>query len=267
MDPIIELEPAQVPARVLALRAAFHEVEVALEHAGRKTVLLGLELIEQKRRVEHREFGPWLRANVFPEASEQEFAARWAYANRAMTIAATKCSELGLLSSERFALPEHTGGGPPQIHTVCEFDSGAGKNSKPEVSLSILLQTPSEELPEHLRAVQLEFWSRVDGRSLRELMGMKSAKRPGGFLPTSPAAKISPERSLELHRQWAAENWLAIEISLKGHGASFMLLDDLEVETQIAFLETQLSARKRWVNTPPKKRNPREIEDFLKSAN
>ena len=102
---------------------------------------------------------------------------------------------------------------------------------------------------------------------LTTIADQPTAAQQRGPANGKPAKQLTPDEQVAIRRTCAAEDWMHIEQCLKATGAGFMLLDDLEVETEIAFLETHLSARKRWVNTPPKKRDPREIEDFLKSAN
>lgn len=81
-----------------------------------------------------------------------------------------------------------------------------------------------------------------------------------------PAKLRTPEEELALWRKLAVENWTSIFIQLEHFSHQFVFLDDFEVETQIAFLERCLHARRKWVNTAKADRDADAIAALLKPA-
>lgn len=92
------------------------------------------------------------------------------------------------------------------------------------------------------------------------LLGNRKERKPS---PARPAKKLTAEEQLAKRRVVATENWAACETQMVGAGTGFVLLDDLAVNAQIAFLQRQLDARKRWVGTPEKKRDVDAIHALL----
>lgn len=105
----------------------------------------------------------------------------------------------------------------------------------------------------------------ADGKTLTELyrdLGViRQPKKPGEV--EHKAKKLS---MVERHAQAVAlakSDWKALGIQLTGYGARFTLLEDLDVQAQIALLETMLAARKQWVDAPKKDRNEKAIAKIL----
>jgi hypothetical protein len=142
------------------------------------------------------------------------------------------------------------------------------KELGPEARALLLTNTDGGEVVRQEGQTKLgeQIYELTDGASLTQLYKDTGViKQPKRRTPPArrPAKKLTPDEQLEKRRDAAEENWAACETQLTGCGTSFVLLDDLAVNAQIAFLQRHLEARKRWVGAPAKKRDVRLIEKLL----
>lgn len=108
----------------------------------------------------------------------------------------------------------------------------------------------------------------ADGKTFTEMyrdLGVIRQPKAPAWHPRKPAKDLTADDAVKLRRDMATQAWGAIELKLESYGADFVLLTDLQVDSQIAFLEQHLSARKRWRNKPRGKRDAQEVATYLKA--
>lgn len=156
--------------------------------------------------------------------------------------------------------------------TCAEWQSRAEKDMAASLALreatNRLLTAPGEEAALRGFAEVANEYFRTKTTLLKQgageigLLGWRKEREPAGG--NRPAKKLTPDEQVRQRQKAARENWLHIETTLKGFGIAFALLEDVEVQSQIALLEKQVQAMKRWVNTPVKQRDARRLEKLLK---
>ena len=86
----------------------------------------------------------------------------------------------------------------------------------------------------------------------------------GGGNPNAKGKrKLSLTEQAALLQQQANQDWTDIELYLLAYEVKFTVLPDIKVESQIAWLEEQLTARKTWLRQPLKERDPKAIAAIL----
>jgi len=246
-------------------RREIEAVEEDAERLSRRILRLGVLLIEKKRNLKHGELRGWLKKEVFPDAPENKFESRLRLARKASEVARIKCSEIGVLSSQTFAVPVEA-----LPRDDCEskrpagrFDSTCGETLTQEVSLGTLLLLSPESLSDDARQIQEKFWASVDGKSLRTMLTEGEPPPLGGARPRKEK-KLAPEEQLELAQKLARTDWLHYQrMLLFGYRLRFALLSDAEIEAQIGALELAIAARKRWLKDKAGKRDAVDLERWF----
>lgn len=191
--------------------------------------VIGFELLGQKDAMPHGRFEEWCEVNL-PEISD---SARKRYMKFSIELQ-RRHKELG-----------------PEARALLLAGVDGGE---------VVRQENQTKLGEQI-------YELTDGASLTSLYketGVIPQPKKRAPAERKPAKKLTPDEAVRQRQKVARENWLHIETALKGNGIAFCLLEDLEVQAQVAVLEQQLSVRKKWVNTPVKKRDARALEKLLK---
>jgi hypothetical protein len=136
----VALVPRVEPA--VAISAAFASAKAAMDPAMRKVILCGLLMLEQKARLKHGQFDPWLKTNC-PEIPERTARMYRDIAEAAVCITLEKKSFV-------------------QIGNDCRF----GAN----FPISKLLQLSAGELPKPVAEIQSRLFELVDGKSQKQLL-------------------------------------------------------------------------------------------------
>lgn len=128
-------------------------------------------------------------------------------------------------------------------------------------------------LPESLKPAQKKLSSFVGDQSKRQLIqrfrqcdadgNPMRGRRPGeGGKPAAPTGTI--EEILAHAQKMALRKMGLADKFIQGLGWEFMALDDDAVHTFCGTLERSVTCMKRWLNTPPAKRDPKEIVKLWK---
>jgi hypothetical protein len=142
------------------------------------------------------------------------------------------------------------------------------KKRIPLLNAEELLTTPLGMLPELKQQKLLEAVNKVtDGHTAQQLMwdwGI-ARKRSGNSNPTpGPARKLSADEQTALLKELALSDSGHLGNVVATTNNNFFLLDDLEVNCQIAVMEHALKLRHAWVTQPKSKRDWPIIEKLLK---
>lgn len=105
-----------------------------------------------------------------------------------------------------------------------------------------------------------------DGKTItaiaRECKAIRQAKKPGDVAHVKPKKLSLAERHAEAVKL-AQVDWKALEQQGMGYAERFTLLEDIEVQAQIATLEILLTARKQWVDAAKKNRDAKAIKELF----
>jgi len=145
------------------------------------------------------------------------------------------------------------------------------KKLAPQARLKELMSVaPSDWNEKDTKLVTDSLHKVCDGQGQLEFMReLGLAKKPTGNTTTTnrtPPGKLSAEEQ--------AAQLLALALQDSGHlgnavtacNKSFVLLEDLEINAQIALLERAIKLRNAWVSQPKSKRDVSVIEKMLKAA-
>lgn len=215
--------------RIETIKHAHEQYEQSRHNIVVFAFVIGFELHAQKDELPHGRFEEWCEINL-PEIGD---ASRARYMKFAVELQ-RRHKELG-----------------PEARALLLAGVDGGE---------VVRQENQTKLGEQI-------YELTDGASLTQLYkdtGVIPQPKKRLPAPRKPAKKLTPDEAVRQRQKIARENWLHLETALKGNGISFALLEDLEVQAQIAVLEQQLSVRKKWVNTPVKKRDARALEKLLK---
>jgi hypothetical protein len=105
----------------------------------------------------------------------------------------------------------------------------------------------------------------ADGKTLTELyrdLGViREPKKPGDVEHKQKKLSMAERHAQEV--ALAQSDWKALGIQLTGYGVRFTLLEDLDVQAQIALLEQMKHTRQIWLDTPKKQRDEKVITKLL----
>lgn len=134
-----------------------------------------------------------------------------------------------------------------------EYETIVGIKCAKQIGLGALVTTPAEDLPEPLRAKQLELFCFMDGTSQRSWLDKLRPALPRGG-DTSHAPKLSPE---EKHAQIIAAlraDAMTLFESTLALGPAWRVLTDAEIETGAEVLEEKAAELRAWLKTPNSRR-------------
>lgn len=192
-------------------------------------------------------------------------------AGYSLRLLRTNCAhgEFERLRKERFPeLPDRTA-------QAWQKDAWTNCQANPElrkVTEALLVNREGEREQETFLAVANPFFEEQaklrqmqDSATEMKLLNEPTVRKPAS--PARPAKKLTPGEQMELRRKAAEGDWNGVVTQLSGGGSSFVLLDDLSVNAQIALLERHLAGRKRWVTTPAKKRDGALVDEVEQLIN
>lgn len=147
----------------------------------------------------------------------------------------------------------------------------------PLLNADELLSTPLALLPEPRQENLLKAVHKAtDGKTAQQLMwdwGLATGaphargRKPGdGGRPNR--GNLSVAEQAEIMREAAHRDWVQIHEVLAYYGASFTLLDDVEIEIQLDLLRAAVKARQTWIKErAPHNRNLDAVKAILAEAN
>ncbi len=111
----------------------------------------------------------------------------------------------------------------------------------------------------------------ADGKTLtemyRDLGVIRQAKKVADVDHHPKGKKLSLAEQAAQEMALARTDWQALQTQLAGYAARFILLEDIDVHSQISALETALAARRQWVDTPKKDRDAKKVERLFTQVN